>query len=256
MGGSVPNLSGKSAGATPVIVQDAVCRLFGVHHYDDVFERIVHSGLLPASVGRGLGRRIDPAVRASSTLFIHIPKNAGTSIATAIYGHSPGHKTALFYSVAAGGLAGWEHTFAVLRDPVERFLSAYWFIQRNGTAEIAIQPGFARKLSGITTVDQMLDVVELNQRNLYNLDHVLRPQWWYISDLAGKIIVPTLYVVGEDLQALELSLYKSGVSGVPFRNRTEKGALTLTAAQVGRIQTLYERDVRLFRRVTAASGCE
>src|SRR5580658_494468 len=156
-----------SKGSTPVAVQNLVCGLFGVHHYDDVFEKVARWRLFSAGRGGLLRRRIDRTVLGGRLLFIHVPKNAGTSIAAALYGRSLGHKTAHFYHTAAVDFFRDAEVFAVLRDPVERFLSAYWFIRNQGGDQVAVEAGFAKKLAGVETVDDLLDFLEANAANIY-----------------------------------------------------------------------------------------
>jgi hypothetical protein len=71
-------------------------------------------------------------IAAAGCLLIHIPKTAGISLSIALYGRSLGHKT----------LAEWEteypytisklRTVAVVRDPVDRFASAFAFLKAGG----------------------------------------------------------------------------------------------------------------------------
>lgn len=143
----------------PRSLRRGMCALFGVHHYDDVFERLVRMDLV-RPITPILKRRIAKPILDRRLLFIHVPKNGGTSISTALYGGSPGHKTAWFYRCAAPEFYKAASPMAVLRDPVERFLSAYWFIRRGGGDKVIVKPAFARLMRSIATVDQMLDFVE------------------------------------------------------------------------------------------------
>jgi hypothetical protein len=65
-------------------------------------------------------------------LFIHIPKTAGTSLCDTLYGrgikHRPAWEIGLFHPVRFAG--SWK--FAVVRDPIDRFLSAYDYLRAGG----------------------------------------------------------------------------------------------------------------------------
>jgi hypothetical protein len=73
------------------------------------------------------------AVKQSGIIFIHIPKTAGTSICKALYGTGTiGHLR----------IKEWQFSFpqtwrklrvvSVVRDPLDRFLSAFYFLKKGG----------------------------------------------------------------------------------------------------------------------------
>jgi hypothetical protein len=81
-------------------------------------------GFLPADIVRRWDEQ--------SQLFIHIPKTAGTSLCAALYGrgikHRPAWEIALFHPVRFTR----NGKFAVVREPVDRFLSAYDYLRAGG----------------------------------------------------------------------------------------------------------------------------
>jgi hypothetical protein len=233
------------SGTIPVAIHNLVPTLLGVHHYQDVFEQTARWGLFSLGLRGWLRGKIDKAVLSNKLLFIHVPKNAGTSIATAIYGHLPPHTTAYFYRTVAPDYFEHAEAFAVLRDPVDRFVSAYWFVQNRGGDDVAMDHAFAKATSGIETVDQLLNFTAVKFKNLYHLDNVLRPQWWYVLGGNGELLVKRLFILGKDQDKMAVFLRNFGIVEIPIKNQTKKGSLVLTEAQTRRIRALYDRDVRL-----------
>ncbi|HMF05466.1 MAG TPA: sulfotransferase family 2 domain-containing protein [Methylocella sp.] len=233
------------------VKKKALCRLAGVHHYDDVFEALIRREKFPEKLGGLLRRRIPPHFRHKKALFIHVPKNAGTSIAKALYGFSTGHKTAYFYRKADPDFIDGVVAFAVLRDPVERFLSAFSFIQNGGGGEVALESGFAAILKNKTTVDSVLDFIENNASNIYRLDHVLRPQSWYLMDSSGNLIVKKLFVLGFHNKELRNFLSELGVPRLQVLNQTRPEPVALTPFQLDRVRAIYQLDTGLIEQLIA-----
>ncbi|MBY0359209.1 MAG: sulfotransferase family protein [Candidatus Obscuribacterales bacterium] len=77
---------------------------------------------------RVFGRYLVPnVVPGRKALFIHIPKNAGTSIYKALGLKYSDHLTAREYKILLGPAYQNIFKFAFIRDPWERFLSNYWY---------------------------------------------------------------------------------------------------------------------------------
>lgn len=236
----------------PSALHGSIPSLLGVHHYEDAFEKMTRLGMLSAAFKGRLRGKINPAILDKKLLFIHVPKNAGTSIASAVYGYSPPHRTAHFYQAVAGDFFRRAESFAVLRDPVERFLSAYWFIRNGGGEDVTVDPAFLKLLDGVETIDHLLGFVERNLGYIYDIPNVLRPQWWYVFGRSGELLPRRLFILETDQEELADFLKAFGASEIPFKNRTKKGAATVTDEQVDSIRRLYARDVRLIETIQAA----
>lgn len=78
----------------------------------------------------GLYRRL----RRGRMIFVHIPKNAGSSVSAGLYGDSPGHYSMQMYErVLPNAYLRNFPTFAILRDPRERFASAFNYLKYKST---------------------------------------------------------------------------------------------------------------------------
>lgn len=87
-------------------------------------------------------RPFPPLILQRGILFIHIPKNAGTSISHALYGREIGHHPIAWYRDRFPHSLAEIPSFALIRDPVSRFVSAFLFLKDGGmNAEDAV---FAR----------------------------------------------------------------------------------------------------------------
>ena len=68
----------------------------------------------------------------TKTLFIHIPKAAGSSFSMGLYGRQVLHIPATVWrDVSPEKFSGF-FKFTVIRDPVDRFISAFDFLRRGG----------------------------------------------------------------------------------------------------------------------------
>lgn len=228
--------------------------VFRVDQYADMFERAAMASTGRAAL-RGLcRRRLAPDVAGSPLLFIHVPKNGGTSIKRALYRSDPGHVTIRYYDLFFPAHLARAETLAMLRDPTERFLSAFDFLMKGGGGDVAIQPVPMRRMAHIRDVDQFLDFLEGARGDWLKVDTFARPQSWYVADRHGVIRVRHLWVLGEAGAALDDFLAARGVGPVGHANRTERQTRTLTDVQRARVERLYAEDMRLFAAVKAAGG--
>lgn len=68
----------------------------------------------------------------TNTLFVHIPKCAGQAIAYALYGHTVHHFKISYAKKWDPEFFGRAFKFAVVRDPVQRYLSAFYYLSHGG----------------------------------------------------------------------------------------------------------------------------
>ncbi len=157
-------------------------------------------------------------------IFIHIPKAAGVSVNTALYGRFMGHATASEIRRYAPRVFQSYPSFAITRNPWARCVSAYRFTQvgsGQGDGPVAgIYNVKKYKTLQFRTfqafVEEWLIYQDLNQ-----LDYVFQPQLNYIADANRNIIVSHVGKL-EDIGSVQNYLF--GVLGrevkINHQNRT------------------------------------
>jgi hypothetical protein len=181
--------------------------LFGAYYEEDIYDRAC--GALPL-LARALWWRMPAAMRRRKLIFVHVPRAAGTSVVRALYGSGCiRHVSMRYYRAVHPRLAAQAQSFALLRDPIDRFLSAYNFVRRGGTPSCRLSDAFAAQTAHIASVDDYLSFLE--GRRPLDLDFVMRPQSWFVCDRDGAVLVKRLFLYGEDQVQLAAFLRAYGV---------------------------------------------
>lgn len=220
--------------------------VFGAWYEEDIYDRFC--GWFPRLI-RAFRGRVPQAIRARNLIFVHVPRVAGTSICRALYGQAcTRHHSMRYYKALDPALCAAAPSFALLRDPFDRFASAFFFIRTRGTPDCRLSQVFVRQTAHIETVDDYLDFLEA--RADLDLDFVMRPQSWFVCDLrTGEPLVDELFLYGEDDARLTAWLAQHGVHELPWLNRARRGTLELTARQRRRIERIYAGDFALIESV-------
>lgn len=119
------------------------------------------------------------------SIFIHIPKAAGTSVSIALYGYSVGHAT-----IRQRFEIDYESTrdyfkFTFVRDPLERLASAFRFLKAGGMHVRGRQ--FAEEYIGdddFPTFVRKLERTEAMQQH-----YLFRPQMHFIATSDKRVLV-------------------------------------------------------------------
>jgi Sulfotransferase family len=217
-------------------------KLIGLNHIGDIHERSPMFGLYPP-LDPKLRRRLR-LIREAGVLFVHIPKNAGTSVSRILYGEQLFHPTIRYYQRVAGDLTRSLPSFAIWRHPVERFVSAYKFACAGGAPDNPVSRAFRKRYMAFTSLDDALDHVDASP-SLYDLDHIFRPQFWYVADMAGRIAVDNICMI-EDLDRAVAGEALPGLREMARLNKSKPIAIRPTAEQLRRLHRLYPIDFAIY----------
>ncbi|WP_242011671.1 sulfotransferase family 2 domain-containing protein [Acetobacter fallax] len=189
-------------------------------------------------------------IRKAGVLFIHVPKNAGTAVCRTLYGQELEHRSIRYFRKSIATLSALP-SVAIIRDPAERFVSAYRHALGGGGRHRDLAETFSAGYAAFKSMDDALDHVE-QATDWYQVDHIFRPQSWYVTDGSGRILVDQLFHI-TNLQALSDHLFPDGSSSIPRLNDAITPSVAPTPQQIRRIRALYRQDYDIQARVLNAA---
>lgn len=190
----------------------------------------------------------------SRTIFVRVPKNASTAILSFLYGDQEGealpHYGADFYRRLFPKEFADYLSFAVIRNPMERFASAFTYYKESSTVPEERRL-MDETLSFIDDFDSFLrwlnEQEDLSQVEIMKWHH-FRLQRDYICDPKGTPIVDLLFTVENmtpGLEALQSFTKRSGE--VPRKNASRKQPLENLPLE--RIEAYYAEDTALWNAI-------
>jgi hypothetical protein len=187
--------------------------------------------------------------RKAGIVFVHVPKAAGSGVAAVLYGGRLGHHPAT--RLMREDPEGWAalDKFAIVREPVSRFLSAYAFALGAGTQEGAIrwrpeyeQPAFR---------DANVFVRDYLARGaIYDKDLVFWPQTHFVCSASGHPVSGLRLFTTRQFEAVEQFLTVRGHAAPPRLNRGRPTAglnLDLSPDTRRLLDALYAADFKWFQ---------
>lgn len=193
--------------------------------------------------------------------FVHIPKNAGTSVRKMLL---PYHEGPMLYGLKTiqSKLTDLSHinidelciisndnrykedyyNFCIIRDPLQRFKSAYVEYSHHVKHHFNETP---------KSVPELLTVIENTNKLINDVRYVhFRPQTFYTHD-ANNIKVLHTFNIDDIHKCIEFVCNRVGTK--PFCNTKENAGksnkfddiASLTCTDTSRIQKIYEKDYRL-----------
>lgn len=145
-------------------------------------------------------------------------------------------------SSVAPALTASVPSFAVVRDPIARFLSAYAYARAGGSAHARVSEPFGSLYAELAGVDALLDHLEAADWPS-GVDHIFRPQSWYLTDRRGHLAVDHLIPLRSLPQAV--SWLAPWAGALPRVNLSSVENPELTDRQAWRVRYLYAADLEL-----------
>jgi Sulfotransferase family. len=133
----------------------------------------------------GEGVYFSKAFDRTKSVFVHIPKAAGTSVSKAFYGARQGHHTALAYKASDPVRFARYYKFSIVRNPYSRLYSTYNYLLNSPHLE---DNEWAQK--NISQYKDFNDFVcnWVNAKNILTWKHFL-PQSYFLCDEDGNLLV-------------------------------------------------------------------
>src|SRR5690554_6454752 len=184
-------------------------------------------------------------------IFVHVPKAAGTSVNKALYGRTLGHYSATEIQRKFPELYERAFTFSLVRNPWDRVLSAYRFACVGRTDSMGVHKPGQYRIPEFESFERF--VCEwLPKQDVESLDYIFRPQWMFVCDESGQVMVDHLGRVEEMDETVAILGEKLG-KPVLIRNENATRVAMVdyresykSSSMVDIVGSLYRRDIENF----------
>jgi hypothetical protein len=198
-----------------------------------------------------------PAVfDATRTIFIHVPKAAGCSVVSAFYREQfVNHRSWRYYRGTNRSKFDDYFKFAVVREPLDRFASAFDYVKAGGCGPV--DECFAQTvLKPFSTANELAHALQdplTRDQVLFRRPYFL-PQAWFIADDAGRSKMNRLLRfehLAEDLQRLADELGRNKLLLRRLNKTPGRSPVAFDSQTIAVLNRIYREDFPLWR---AAGG--
>lgn len=183
---------------------------------------------------------------ATQSIFIHIPKAAGMAIVNSLYQkNQSNHDTWREYYKRDKGKFNKYFKFTFVREPVDRFISAYEYLSKGGKNDIDIywQNKYIKRYS---TPDEFIINGGLEKAIKKGVEHFI-PQCKFVYD--GNSIVVDFVGRYEDIENdFNYIAEKIGVKAnlKKINGNKQKRSIELSESALLKLHKIYNKDFELF----------
>lgn len=181
-------------------------------------------------------------------IFIHIPKNAGTSVLRSLgYGGGRQHCSYRYYLMSDSAKFRKYYKFTIVRNPYDRLVSGYWYMKNGGNRRSDMKfkeiidesfPDFTSFVSGFLNKDRIHEIKIFNPQYIYLYDHY---------DVLQVDFIARYENLAEDFLEIGRQLHL-GDGELPVINPSNKGDYREYYSDekvVERVNYLYRKDFEL-----------
>ena len=159
-----------------------------------------------------------------NAIFIHIPKNAGISIETALFNQKVGHKFLIAFKAHDQYKFSNYFKFSFVRNPYDRLLSAFFFMKKGGRNKTD-QMWSQKNLSEIQTFQDFVLNLKSDSfaKKIMRWQH-FRPQLDYITDEKNNIALDYMgrvETIESDIKKIQSKLNLESIS-LGHLNKSQK----------------------------------
>jgi len=183
--------------------------------------------------------------RERKVIFVHVPKSAGISLSTALYGKPLGHIPFFAIRRYLGSDVGNYYCFTYIREPKARFISAVNFARDNWD-EIKGSKGLPSKKILFGDIDALLKFWLLGKSDS-DLNYIFKSQSFFVSEAYEDL---EFFPFDNISEASDIIKRRSGVAiEIHKMNSSGKNNIVLSLEAERLLEEIYRKDFFLYRKV-------
>ena len=191
-----------------------------------------------------------PLMLKNEWFFIHIPKCAGRDFFIKNFGINYGHKTLKFYQKQLGNKFQQYQFFSIVRDPIDRFKSAFYFLKSGGMNQ-SDSKYYVENKEYFENIDSFTEA--LFHKKIKTYLH-FKPQHLFLSDKRGNfnsVIVFKIENLEKEIELRQDHLPSSFIACLKnLLQEDRKNVTRLKDNEISNeteeyIRALYEKDFEL-----------